>query len=158
MTNKTVNYGLIKPLATEYYDVNIQNGNMDVIYREIKNINDISNKKISELDSKINDMKVSEFKTDVLKKFENVESSLADMTKHSTYKLNKDNNDIYTEIQIKRQNGTLIMKSVLSGGISPKYSTRRITEYGSDGTTILSTSTFTLAYDASDSLISEVLA
>lgn len=81
MPNKTVNYGLIKPLATEYYDVNIQNGNMDVIDREIKNINDISNKKISELDSKINDMKVSEFKTDVLKKFEEVDGRTSTLEK-----------------------------------------------------------------------------
>ncbi|WP_058015963.1 hypothetical protein, partial [Clostridium sporogenes] len=41
---------------------------------------------------------------------------LADITTYSTYKLNKDENDIYTEIQHKRKDGKLIGKSILSGG------------------------------------------
>ncbi|MBY7016269.1 hypothetical protein FDF49_09785, partial [Clostridium sporogenes] len=45
-----------------------------------------------------------------------IETQLADITTYSTYKLNKDENDIYTEIQHKRKDGKLIGKSILSGG------------------------------------------
>lgn len=31
MANKTTNYELVKPLASEFYDVEVQNGNMDKI-------------------------------------------------------------------------------------------------------------------------------
>ena len=31
MADKTANYGLIKPLPSEFYDVTVQNGNMDAI-------------------------------------------------------------------------------------------------------------------------------
>lgn len=37
MPNKTTNYGLTKPLSTEFYDVQVQNENMDIIDRELKN-------------------------------------------------------------------------------------------------------------------------
>lgn len=37
MPNKTSNYGLTKPLGSEYYDVGVQNGNMDVIDTELNN-------------------------------------------------------------------------------------------------------------------------
>lgn len=36
MANKTTNYGLIKPLGTESYDINVQNNNMDIIDAELK--------------------------------------------------------------------------------------------------------------------------
>lgn len=36
MAELTTNYGLTKPLNTEYYDVNVQNGNMDIIDTELK--------------------------------------------------------------------------------------------------------------------------
>ena len=31
MANKTENYGLVKPLSSEFYDVEVQNSNMDKI-------------------------------------------------------------------------------------------------------------------------------
>lgn len=37
MPNKTANYDLVKPLASEFYDVAVQNGNMDKIDAEMKN-------------------------------------------------------------------------------------------------------------------------
>ncbi|MBY7016752.1 hypothetical protein HYH91_19275, partial [Clostridium sporogenes] len=83
---------------------------------------------------------------------------LADITTYSTYKLNKDENDIYTEIQHKRKDGKLIGKSILSGGTSPKYSIRTETYYKEDGITVDKTLAYTLLYDADDNLISEVLA
>lgn len=36
MANKTANYGLIKPLPEEFYDVSVQNTNMDIIDAELK--------------------------------------------------------------------------------------------------------------------------
>ncbi|EHN14509.1 hypothetical protein [Clostridium sporogenes] len=87
-----------------------------------------------------------------------IETQLADITTYSTYKLNKDENDIYTEIQHKRKDGKLIGKSILSGGTSPKYSIRTETYYKEDGITVDKTLAYTLLYDADDNLISEVLA
>lgn len=37
MANKTTNYGLTKPLPEEFYDINVQNNNMDIIDTELKN-------------------------------------------------------------------------------------------------------------------------
>lgn len=85
-----------------------------------------------------------------------VETQLDDMLIHTTLKLNKDNNDIFTEVQHKRQDGTLILKSVLSGGISPKYNIRTITKYTSNGT-IEWTKTYALNYDSNDILVSEMI-
>lgn len=36
MANKTTNYELVKPLASEFYDIEVQNGNMDKIDAEMK--------------------------------------------------------------------------------------------------------------------------
>ena len=74
----------------------------------------------------------------------------------STIRLNKDSNDVYTEIQYKRVDGTLFMKSVLSGGTSPQYTTRTVTYYGGDGTTVTSTTTYSIGYTGDD-LTSEVI-
>ena len=40
MANATSNYGLIKPLEDEYYDVGVQNSNMDTIDNKIKSNED----------------------------------------------------------------------------------------------------------------------
>ena len=36
MSDKTTNYGLTKPLSTDYYDIEIQNGNMEIIDDQLK--------------------------------------------------------------------------------------------------------------------------
>lgn len=41
MANSTTNYGLTKPLAEEFYDIGVQNGNMDIIDRVLKEKADI---------------------------------------------------------------------------------------------------------------------
>lgn len=71
-------------------------------------------------------------------------------------RLSKDANDIFTEIRYKRQDGTLFKKSVLSGGTSPKYTTRTVTFYASNGTTVTETKVFALTYTGDD-LTSEVI-
>jgi hypothetical protein len=72
------------------------------------------------------------------------------------YKSGKDSNGIFTTVEYKRLDGKLFARSVLSGGTSPQYTTRTITYYGTDGTTVLRTDTYTLTYDTDGELISEV--
>lgn len=88
---------------------------------------------------------------------ERIKEQLADNMTYSTYKLNADSNGIFTEVDYKRKDGTLILKSVLSGGISPNYVTRTETCYATDGTTVTATKVYTLSYNASGDAISEVL-
>lgn len=72
------------------------------------------------------------------------------------YKSNKDSEGIYTNVEYNRADGTLAIKSVLSGGKSPNYTTRTITYYNAAGTMVEKTITRTLSYDADGDLISEV--
>jgi hypothetical protein len=74
----------------------------------------------------------------------------------NVYKSGKDANGIYTIVEYKRADGTLYARSVLSGGVSPQYTTRTITYYAADGTTVLRTDTYTFTFDADGDLISEV--
>ena len=75
-----------------------------------------------------------------------------------TVRSGKDANGIFTTVEQHRVGGNLAERSVLSGGTSPRYTTRTVTEYGTDGTTVLRTTTYTLAYDADDALTSETVA
>lgn len=74
-----------------------------------------------------------------------------------TTKTNKDTNGIFTTITYRRKsNDSLFATSVLSGGTSPSYTTRTVTYYEANGTTVRKTVTFTLSYDADGVLVSEV--
>lgn len=84
-------------------------------------------------------------------------NDLTSLKSVSKVKLNKDDNGIYTTVELKRADTKLYMRSVLSGGISPKYTTRTETYYGVDGTTVLATKIYTRTYDADEVLVSEVL-
>lgn len=75
---------------------------------------------------------------------------------YKTYRSGKDTNGIYTTVEKKRSDGTLAEKSQLSGGTSPNYTTRTITYYGLNGTTIEKTVTRTLSYDGDGDWLSEV--
>ena len=70
----------------------------------------------------------------------------------------KDAEDIFTTVEKYRLDGSLFSRSVLSGGTSPRYTTRTLTEYEANGTTVRRTTTYTLAYDVDDALTSETLA
>jgi hypothetical protein len=74
----------------------------------------------------------------------------------NVYKSGKDENGIFTIVEYERADGTLYARSVLSGGTSPQYTTRTITYYDNDGTTVLRTDPYTLIYDADGDLIGEV--
>lgn len=79
-----------------------------------------------------------------------------EQTDFKVYKSGKDSNGIFTTVEYKRQDDTLAVRAVLSGGTSPSYTTRTITYYGLNGTTVEKTSTRTLTYDTDGVLISEV--
>jgi hypothetical protein len=70
---------------------------------------------------------------------------------------NKDVNDIYVTLTYSRADGTLFKTSVLSGGTSPEYTTRTVTFYEADGTTVSKTESYTLTYTDGE-LTSEVIA
>ena len=74
----------------------------------------------------------------------------------NVYYSNKDSLDIYTTIEWRRPDSTKYKKSVLSGGTTPCYTTRTVTYYDTDGTTVLATAVYTLTYSGYD-LVSEVL-
>jgi hypothetical protein len=76
---------------------------------------------------------------------------------YTTVKLNKDANKIFTEVDLKRSDSTLMMKSILSGDITPLYTTRTETYYALDGTTVTKTIIYTRTYDADGTLIGEVM-
>ncbi|KXG09956.1 hypothetical protein AT864_01516 [Anoxybacillus sp. P3H1B] len=84
------------------------------------------------------------------------EAMQRNLANFNVYKSGKDANGIFTTVEYKRPNGTLYAKSVLTGGTSPQYTTRTITYYDTDGTTVLRADTYTLVYDADGDLISEV--
>jgi hypothetical protein len=86
-----------------------------------------------------------------------VNTHLADTTTYSTSKTGLDSNGIYTEIDLKRKDGTLIMKSVLRGGMSPNYTTRTEIYYAQNGTIITNTIAYTRSYDVNGNLASEVM-
>lgn len=76
---------------------------------------------------------------------------------HRTIRLNRDANNIFTTIEHHRKSdNTLLKKAVLSGGTSPTYTTRTVTYYAKDGTTVIRTDVYTLSYDADGNFVSEV--
>ena len=61
----------------------------------------------------------------------------------------------YLQVDYYRKNGTLFARSVLSGGTPPQYTTRTITIYDTDGTTVVDSYTFTITYDANRNPVDE---
>lgn len=75
---------------------------------------------------------------------------------YSVYRSSKDSEGIYTIITYKDSTNTTRRVSTLSNGTSPYYTTKTITDYDTDGVTVLNTRIYTLSYSNSE-LISEVL-
>jgi len=61
----------------------------------------------------------------------------------------------YLQVDYYRKDGTLFARSVLSGGTPPQYTTRTITIYDADGTTVVDSYTFTITYDANGNPVDE---
>jgi hypothetical protein len=75
----------------------------------------------------------------------------------ASYRTTKDSNGLWTVVGYRRADNTRIRESTLSGGTSPLYTTRTERIYDTDGTTVLQTLVFTLAYTDGE-LVSEDLA
>jgi hypothetical protein len=70
-------------------------------------------------------------------------------------KSGKDANKIFTnEKWYRSADNTLFREFILSGGTSPSYTTLTMKEYAADGTTVIVTKTWTLAYDTDGDLSS----
>ena len=69
-----------------------------------------------------------------------------------------DSNGVYTVVDYKRPNGTLFMKSTLSGGTSPNYTTVTWKYYDTAGSTVILTKTWTITYDVNGRQVSRVVA
>jgi hypothetical protein len=80
------------------------------------------------------------------------------LTDYNSYASAVDSNGVYTVVDYKRPDGTLYMKSTLSGGTSPKYTTDTWKFYDALGTTIIATKIWTMTYDANDKITSKVVA
>ncbi|WP_306009336.1 hypothetical protein [Bacillus sp. MMSF_3328] len=91
-----------------------------------------------------------------------VEGALAEigagaMRQLRTAKSSKDANGIYTVVEYRRKtDNTLFARSTLSGGTAPQYTTRTITYYSTNGSTVLKTDSFTINYDSDGDWFSEV--
>jgi hypothetical protein len=81
---------------------------------------------------------------------------LYELDQYNMFRSAKDSNGIFTQIDYKRYDGTLFARSVLSGGTSPSYTTRTVTYYDTDGTTVLDTVVYTISYDGDGDVSSEV--
>lgn len=70
----------------------------------------------------------------------------------------KDAEGVWTQVSWYRADGTLARTSVLSGGTSPEYTTRTVTDYENDGATVRASRAFTLSYDLDGDFEAEVFA
>jgi len=78
-------------------------------------------------------------------------------TIYKMYKSGTPTDGIYPVVEWKREDGTLYLKSELTGGTAGQWTTRTITFYKSDGITVDGTPTIrTRTYDIDGNLISEV--
>ncbi len=75
----------------------------------------------------------------------------------SLYRLNKDQQGIYKYIEYRRQDGTLAKMSILSGGVTPKYSKRTVYIFDDSEDNYIKKTEFELIYDSQNEFIGEVL-
>jgi len=94
--------------------------------------------------------------------FSTIDSVLGDIEKKdlSNYKMVKsvkDSEGMFSVVEYRtRDADVLVMKSTLSGGTAPQYTTRTEEWYASDGVTVEETIVYTLSYDSDGDLVSEV--
>jgi len=134
----TQNYNLKKPEGTDLVNIDDLNYNADVIDSQLKTNADT------------------------------ITQHITDPAPHSGHALatlnpniirikrsNPDAYGNYLQVDYYRKNGTLFARSVLSGGTPPQYTTRTITIYDADGTTVVDSYTFTITYNANGNPVDE---
>lgn len=143
----TQNYNLNKPDVTDYAKIEALNDNAEIIDAKLKELEE--NGDLSQIEQSISNVE-NELTT-------HLDNDVLHNISVKVIKLNKDSDGIFTTVEHRRKSdNTLARKSVLSGGTSPQYTTRTITYYKPDGTTVIKTDTFSLTYDADGDFVSEV--
>ena len=80
-----------------------------------------------------------------------------DVDAYNIYKSGKDGKKTFTVVEYKRADGTLWKKSMLSNAnAAGLYQTQTINFYGTNGTTLERTETWSITYDADGDVVSEV--
>lgn len=75
---------------------------------------------------------------------------------YKVYRTQKDTFGIFKVVEFKRADNTLAIRTTLSGGTAPKYTTRTIQFFAADGTTIEQTITKAISYDTDEDWTQEV--
>lgn len=75
----------------------------------------------------------------------------------NTYGSSVDGNGVYTIVDLKRQNGTTYMRSTASNAdVNGNYQTLTLTFFDAAGISVVRTDVWTVTYDASNKVVSEV--
>ncbi len=185
MSTTTTNYGLVKPANNETADIAVINSNIDKIDTALTPTADPAlvptanvpgklvqwvswlTNRLKSITGKANWWDAPATTIEALNTAMGTKAATTDLTAHkadlathgevlSLYRTGKDSNGVYTTLQWKRADGTLAKQSVLSGGTSPKYTTRTVTYYALNGATVALTKVYTGTYTGDD-LTSEVM-
>lgn len=164
----TKNYNLNKPDINDAVDITKLNENADKIDAELKKMSEtipagLENAVIATDEMPTDPLpreadKLGGHEASYFATAEQLTSCNTLISNYSSYASGKDGNGIYTVVDYKRADATLYMKSTLSGGTSPKYTTDTWKFYDALGTTIIKTITWTLSYDGDGKIISKVVA
>lgn len=105
---------------------------------------------VDALESLIDSNKIMTASTTVIPKASaSGEATFNELNAVKILRSNKDSNDVYTTIEWFDSSNVVRIKSVMSGGTSPLYTTRTLTYYNIAGTLIY-TKVFTQQYDGED--------
>lgn len=124
----TANYGLRKPDGNDAVNIEDLNYNADILDKKVKEVESNAGS-VKSVNGKTGAvvLNAADIKTN---SGTSVELQLADIIQQQKFYIKKfdtDENGIDTRVEKYRLNGTLLEKSVLSGGVSPNYTTRTIT-------------------------------
>ncbi|MBY6269773.1 hypothetical protein [Parageobacillus thermoglucosidasius] len=103
------------------------------------------------------DAQIAELQTDVADHETRITINEKKLADYNVFSSGYDDNDIATVVELKRPDGTLYIKSVLSNPDSNgNYLSRTETEYAEDGSTVVRTTVYTRTYDTFGRFVSEV--
>lgn len=143
-----------------YTETELNNGQLDSRYyteTELSTGGVLDSRYYTETESDTKFSTKSEVQAVVLGQIPNFTLMPIKDSKLSKYRTSKDSNGIWTQVDYKRTDGTLAVRSVLSGGTSPNYTTRTVTYYDTNGTTVLATYSVTISYDLDGDTQDEVV-
>jgi len=165
----TQNYNLKKPEGTDLVNIDDLNYNADIIDAKLKTNADTISQHINAAAPHSGHAlalhthrltEITDINTANVDKVDGYDASDFALAKLNPYiiRIKRSNPDAYgnyLQVDYYRKNGTLFARSVLSGGTPPQYTTRTITIYDADGTTVVDSYTFTITYDANGNPVDE---